>query len=230
MKLSEINTSVYYEAEIPSLKKKVSFRPFTVKEEKALLTAEESEDIATMLATLNQIVAACIVNCPPNLTTFDVEYMFIKIRGKSVGEDSQIIMKCVHCGSVNHVNVDLNTVKLSTAVPDRKIIINNQLAVVMRYPTLEDTAKITKCAQHEQVETAIAISIETIYFGDKVFHTAEADMSDVVEFILNRTDAEMEPLIKFVETIPTIELPIEFECRQCMKENKTVINSITDFF
>jgi hypothetical protein len=230
MRLSDINTSVYYETELPSTKKKIKYRPFTVKEEKALLIAEESKELPTMLATLSQVVNACIDNNPTVPTSFDIEYMFIKIRSKSVGEDSQITMKCAHCGTVNHVNVNLDTVRLSEEIHDKKIIINNQLAVVMRYPTIEDVAKISKCAPNAQVETAIAIAIETIYFGDKVFHTADAEMSDVVEFILNRTDSEMEPLIKFVETIPTIELPIEFECRQCMKENTTVVNSITDFF
>lgn len=229
MKLADIDTSVYYEATLPSSGKAVQFRPFTVKEEKALLTAQESEVVSTMIATLNKVVQDCIIKCPP-MSTFDVEYMFLKIRGKSVGEDSQIIVKCVHCGASNHVKVNLNDVKVNSAIADKKLIINKQLAVVMRYPTLEDVVKIADCKVDDQVATSVAIAIETIYFGDKVFHTKDSDINDIIEFIMNRTDEEMKPLIDFVENIPSIELPIEFECRQCMKVNDIRVTSITDFF
>lgn len=229
MKLSDIDTSVYYETELPSTGKKVQFRPFTVKEEKALLTSQESAEVATMISTLNKVVQDCVIKCPP-LSTFDVEYLFIKIRSKSVGEESQIIMKCVHCGTSNHVNVDLNQVKVNSEISNKKLIINKQLAVIMRYPTLDDVVKISTCATDDQVATAIAIAIETIYFGDKVFHTKDSDISDIIEFIMNRTDTEIAQMIEFVEKIPSIELPIEFECRQCMKVNEIVVKSITDFF
>jgi T4 bacteriophage base plate protein len=230
MKLSEIDTSVYYNVTVPSLKKEVKFRPFNVKQEKALLTAQESEDVPVMLSTLEEVVRDCIKDCPPNLTTFDIEYLFIKIRAKSVGEESTIIMKCKSCAKENKVTLDLNDVTISNSNFDRKLIINDKLAVVMKYPSIEDLNKLSTCDKKKQVETSIAISIETVYFGDTVFHTKDAEMDDVIEFIMKRTDEEMKKLVDFVENVPTVMLETEYECRQCATVNNVKVTSLADFF
>jgi hypothetical protein len=229
MRLTDIDTSVYYEDTLPSTGKAVKYRPFTIKEEKALLTAQQSEDANTMLATLESVVQNCVQNCP-ELTTFDVEYLFIRIRAKSVGEESNVVVACQHCDAKNTVTVDLTKVQLSSKPADKKLKISDKMVIVMKYPSINDVKKLTECKPEDQVTTAIAISIETIYFGDNVFHTKDSDIEEVVDFILNRTDDEMKPLIEFVENIPTVSLDVEFECRQCMKPNTRKISSLTDFF
>lgn len=230
MKLSEIDTSVYYNDTIPSTKKEIKFRPFNVKQEKALLTAQESEQVPVMLSTLESVVRDCIKNCPDDLTTFDIEYLFLKIRAKSVGEESNIVIGCKKCKKSNVVTLDLRTATISNNNLDKKLIISDSLVVVMKYPSITDLNKLANAKPADQILTAAAIAIETIYYKDNVFHTQDAEMDEIIDFILKRTDAEMEKIIAFVENIPTVMLETEFECRQCATVNSVKITSLADFF
>ena len=114
MKLSELNSTPRYPVVIPSTNKKTTYRPFLVREEKALLTAQESEDIQTMIATMDNVVRNCLANPPDRLTTFDLEYLMTLIRAKSVGEHSDLIFSCDKCNDPNakaQVSIDLTKVK-----------------------------------------------------------------------------------------------------------------------
>lgn len=230
MKLNEIDTSVYYPITIPSTKKSTKFRPFRVREEKALLTAQESEDSSVMLNTLESIVRSCVVDCPQFLTTFDIEYALIRIRSKSVGEESDITSTCTSCGHENNVRIDLTKVELTNPKQEKTLKLSEKLSVVMRYPGIGEVSELGNMPKSEQITAAIAASIETIYFEDSVFHTSDNDIEEVIEFIMNRTDEEMVQLIEFIENIPTVILETEYKCVGCGENNKIKIKTLSDFF
>ena len=131
-------------AEISS-KKKIKFRPFFVKEERALLAAQESEDVNVMLNTLNQIVKNCVEpkTICDSLTIFDIEYLFIKIRSKSVDEFSNIIVACDSCKKQSPYRISLEEVNVVTP-PEHttSIKISGDIVVMMKYPTIEELMEI----------------------------------------------------------------------------------------
>lgn len=230
MSLSNIDTSVYYDVIIPSTKKKTSFRPFRVREERALLTAQESESENSMLVTLEEVVRACVKKCPEHLTTFDIEYLFVKIRSKSVGEESTVMAECSHCNTNNRVTVNLENVSLSNESQERKLKISKDLVVVMKYPSIDEVSKVMDLQDEDQSLAGIAAAIETIYYKDQVYHTSETDIKEIHEFILNRSDDEMLQIIEFIENVPTVVLETEFECKQCASMNVLKLKTLSDFF
>lgn len=230
MKLAQIDTSVYYQTVMPSTKKKTKFRPFSVREEKALLTAQESDSVDTMLVTLEEVIRNCVKDCPAAMTTFDVEYLFLQIRAKSVGEESRISINCKHCDSPNIITIDLTKAELTNSNTNLKIKLNDKLYVKMRYPSILSVAEMSKDNIENQTQLAISHSIECVYFGEEVLRTEDTDFKDLEDFVLNRTDEELRKLIEFVENIPTVKLQHDYECRECEKPNTVVLTSLADFF
>lgn len=229
MNLASIDTAVYYPVKIPSTGKKTKFRPFSVREERAFLTAHESADLPTMLMTLETIVRSCVKNCPTDLTTFDIEYLFVQLRAKSVGEISDAIATCVHCGEKTPVQLKLADVKIINDNQNKSIKLNDRLSVIMRYPSITQVAELSTTTENLE-EKAIAASIESVFFDDQVLHVKDGDMTDVIEFIYNRTETEMEQLTDFVNKIPSILLETKYNCQSCNKENNIRIERLVDFF
>lgn len=229
MNLAEIDTSAYYPITIPSNKKKTKYRPFRVREERALLIAQQAEDDGVMLNTLESIIRSCVANCPADLTIFDVEYLFINIRSKSVGELSEAVSTCLQCAEKNDVQLDLTTVKVLNLNQEKKIKLSDKLVVLMKYPCIGDVADMVLNPEDQETK-AVASSIETVYFGDKVFHTKESDMQQVIEFLLNRSAEEMAKLVEFIENLPSTVLEAEYKCKKCGETNKIQIDRLADFF
>jgi hypothetical protein len=232
MKLSQIDTATYYEVTIPSSGKKVKFRPFVVKEERALLLAQESEETSTLLSTLDSVVRSCMNNYSGDLTTFDIEYLFVQIRSKSVGESVEVDATCKSCEKQTAIKIDISKVEvIRKDTHSKNIKLSDSLALTMRYPSMQDLSDITeiKDATAQRLKVC-ASSIESVYFGDTVYHTKDGDTQEVIAFLDNRTDDEFAKIIEFIETIPTIELKTEWTCPHCGFENKNAINSIAGFF
>lgn len=227
--LSAIDSSTYYPVVIPSTNKKTKFRPFRVRDEKSLLVAQQSEDDGVMLNTLESIIRACVSNCPDDLTVFDVEYLFIQIRSKSVGENAEAVSTCIHCSEKNDVKIDLSTVKVVNLDRDKNIKLSDKLIVKMKYPGISGVASVVN-SKLDKEALAIATAIETVYFGDEVFHTKESDIQEIVDFLLNRSDQEMAKLIEFIENLPSTVLESEYKCKKCGEKNKIQIDRLADFF
>lgn len=229
MKLSDIDTAVYYPVKIPSSGKKTKFRPFSVREERAFLTAHESDDLETMLHTLETIVRSCVKECPKDLTTFDVEYLFIQLRAKSVGEVTEAIATCVHCEEKNPIQIKLADVKLTNEGQSKNIKLGDRLSVTMRYPSIAEVAELSVSTEGLE-EKAVAASIESVFFDDTVFHVKEGDTQDIIQFIYNRTEAEMAMLTEFLDNAPSVKLETKYKCKKCGKDNKVVVERLVDFF
>lgn len=230
MKLSEIQTSARYPVIIPSTGMKTTYRPFLVKEEKALLIAQNSEDIEVQLITLESIVRACVADCPANLTTFDVEYLFVLFRNQAVGELAESIATCGQCGDKSPVNIDLSKVTVTDKL-DTKLVLSPSLIVEMQYPSITDLTNLAKINDPLKRKFAtITIAMKTVHFEDSVFHLNEMSTEEIEEFIDNRTDDEFTILNHWIENIPTVTIRHPYTCEKCNTKNVIELKTLSDFF
>lgn len=230
-----------YTMVIPSTGASVKYRPFLVKEEKALLIAQQSEDALTMVETLKEVIKGCVqdkldIN---KLATFDLEYMFIQIRGKSVGEQLELIFPCDEDhGEQNEkarskVVIDLNELKVQK--PENhtnKFSLFNDVGVVMKYPTIETLKKLENIdvTDYDKIFEIMAYSIEYIYDGEEIYHASEQKHEELVQFINNLSSEQFVKLQSFFESMPKLSKEIEYTCPVCGKHHKKVLEGIQSFF
>lgn len=237
--LDKIQTPVY-DITIPSTKKPAKYRPFFVKEERALLSAYESEDAKIMINTLSSVVENAVTPktaFPDGLTTYDVEYIFTHIRAKSVGEYSTIILRCNSCNPNEHpdakstIRVDLRTVEVFYPNKDDKglIKLNDRMQVQMKHPKVND---LTLHIEDKEVDKykAVQESIQTIFIDDDVYTVKDEPPEEIEEFINTLTGADFEKLEDFTKKIPYARIPVEYKCPVCGKEHKKYIRGLKNFF
>ena len=240
MALPMMSTPVYT-MEIPSSGVKVKYRPFLVKEEKALLIAQQSEDALTMVETLKDVIKNCVQDKidVSKLATFDLEYMFVQIRGKSAGEQLELFFPCDNDHgdqnekAITKVTIDLNT--LNVEKPEghsNKFQLFNEVGVVMKYPTIEILKKLEDIdvSDYDKIFEIMAYSIEYIYDGDELYHASEQKHEDLVQFINNLSSEQFVKLQSFFETMPKLRKEIEYTCPVCGKHHKKVLEGIQSFF
>lgn len=231
-----IATAPSYELTVPSTKQKVKFRPFLVKEEKALLLAQQSDNDQTMIDTLKNVIAACTYNKLDmnKLALFDVEYIFLQLRAKSVGEISELVYSCLQCGDPKAkvtIPVDLTQVEV-TFDPEHKsdIDLYENVGVRMRYP---DIAFANKNANEDGVEAIfnmIIDCIESIYDDENIYVAEEQSREELEEFLNNLTQDQFNKIKTFFDTMPKLEKTIEFDCPVCAYHHVQKIEGINDFF
>ena len=230
-----------YTMVVPSSGATVRYRPFLVKEEKALLIAQQSEDVVTMIETLKQVVKSCVQDNidVEKLATFDLEYMFTQIRGKSVGETVDLIFACdVDHGEQNEkakatVTVDLSTIAVEKS-PEHtnKIELFGNVGVVMKYPTVDVIKKLEgfDTTDLDTVFDVMALSIDYIYDGEQLFHAKEQSKQELLQFIENLSSEQFVKVQKFFETMPKITKKIEYDCPICGKHHVKVLEGLQSFF
>ena len=227
-----------YKLTIPSTKKVVSFRPFLVKEEKALMIAQHSADPDTMIATLKSVIQSCIIDAikVDDLALFDIEYIFTQLRAKSVGEIIDIILKCDTCtedkASVKY-NIDLTKLSVNIPVEHNKTIpLFGDVGVVMKYPTLDILKKIENLNGDDidAVFDIICACIECVYNAQEMFATKDQKLEEVQEFVNNLTQEQFQKLQQFFETMPKLEQQVKYVCPVCNKEHDKIIRGLDSFF
>jgi hypothetical protein len=230
MKLSDIQTSARYPVTIPSTGVATSYRPFLVREERALMIAQNSESAEVQLATLESIVRACVTDCPDRLTTFDVEYLFVLFRNQAVGEMADAVATCGSCGAKKEVSIDLSKVQL-TASLGTKLKLSSELIVEMTYPSIQDLSSLIKITNEiERKLKTVACALKTVYFGNEVFNVSEMDAHEIDEFLMNRTDDEFTTLNDWIENIPTVFVNQDYVCDGCETKNTISLKTLADFF
>ena len=236
MALPKMNTAVY-PLTIPSSGLQISFRPFLVREEKALLIAQQSEDTDVMAATLKEVIRNCVkdpidVN---SLAMFDLEYLFAQIRAKSVGEEAELIFTCSHCDQEkNKVKIAIDLTKIEIIKDPKhsnKIPLFDDIGIIMKYPNIDIIKKIDNLAKDANLVTEIIIDcIQSIYQGDIVHYAKETSREELEEFVLNLTKNQFEKIEQFFTTIPKFKKLIEFDCPMCGAHNETVLEGLQSFF
>ena len=234
-----INTATIYNLILPSTGKSLRYRQFFVKEEKALLIAQQSEDMTVMVDTLKAVIKACILDelDVNKLATFDLEYLFCQIRAKSVGENVELLFDCDDCPddpkAKSRVVIDLTTLEV-TKVPTHtnKITLFADVGVIMKYPTM-DMMKLVDDVDNsdfDQVVSIIVDSIESIYTGSEVFHAKEQTKEELVNFVENLTPDQFKNIQTFFETMPRLKKEIDYTCPVCNKAHHKVLEGINSFF
>jgi len=238
------NTSATYPLQIPSTGQEVKFRPFVVKDEKALMLAMQSEDEMTMVNTLRELITNCVqeeINVQ-RLATFDLEYAFAQMRGKSVGEMVEIIGKCDNeeAGCVDNPKATLKMQVDITQIPvtfpeghNKKVHLWGDVGVVMKYPTLETIIKyqgLNQDSDPNKVFEIIMDSMEVIYEGDQLHYIHEQTPQEVDEFINNLSSEQFNKIKDFFETMPKMTKEIQWTCPNCGREHKRTLEGLQSFF
>ena len=233
MNLPKLETPKY-QLTVPSTKKESSFRPFLVKEEKILLIAQESGEESNMIRAMRDIIVSCTFGeiDPKDLTSFDLEYIFLKIRAKSVGEDAEIGLQCSACGETHKVKIDLDKISLTEAEPlPKKIQLTDTIGIIPQYVRLDDMIELSAIEDQGVLFTkTIAATVQSIYDETNVYPLSEASEGDVQDFIDSLNREQMEKIEKVFNSSPKLEEKISFKCSACGVKNDQTLTGIESFF
>ena len=246
MALPTVETPTY-EIFLTSLDKNIKYRPFLVREEKILLMAIESNDEKEMYEAMKTILKNCILDKNINVETlpiFDVQFLFLQLRAKSVGEIAEVTLKHPNgknkkgqdCDGIQPVNIDLNNIKPTIPENHSKVIrLSDSIGVSMTYPTLEFFKKIDDMQSEEKgvVEAlfdSIANSIEYIFQGEEIFYANEHSKEELLDFLNSLSNAQFEELRNFFSTMPSIQHKEQYTCPKCGSEEELILSTVEDFF
>ncbi len=230
-----------YSLTIPSTGEKIKYRPFLVKEEKALLIAQQSEDIGVMVDSLKQVIKGCVLDKidVSSLATFDIEYIFTQIRAKSVGELVELLFPCDEDHGEDNdkakLKISIDLTNLQVEFPkdhSKKIDLFGDVGVVMRYPSFDMMSKMENLNVEDVdgIFDIIASSIEYIYQGDELYYAKEQTKEELLEFLYNLTNEQFASLQKFFAQMPKISKTIEYNCPICSKHHSVTLEGMQSFF
>ena len=228
-----------YELEIPSIKKTIKYRPFLVKEEKILVIAMESEDPKQIAEAVKTVISNCIMTKGikvDQLSTFDIEYLFLNIRGKSVGEDVEVLITCPDDG-VTQVPVSINLDDIKVVIKDehtRDIKLDANLTLRMRYPSMQEFIK-TNFALESSVSVddtfdMICSCVEQIYSEEESWAASDVTKKELTSFIEQLTSSQFKQIEKFFETMPKLSHKFKVTNPNTGVENEVVLEGLTSFF
>lgn len=233
-----MNATPVYTLTIPSTKKELKYRPFLVKDEKALLIAQQSEDPVVMLDTIKTVILSC-AKSPidvDTLASFDVEYIFTRLRSVSVGEKVDLVFACDVCEDEKaRVEMSIDLLKMEVEFPKDhqvKIDLYDNVGIKMAYPTIETVKKI-ESADLTDIDQSIDIivdCIECIYTEEEVFLAREQTREELTEFINNLTTEQFEKIQKFFQTMPSLKQYIHYQCPVCGREHNKYLEGLASFF
>lgn len=238
-----MNTMPTFNLKVPSTGKTVKYRPFVVKEEKALLIANQSEDLKVMVDTLKGVIKSCVLDeiDVDELAIFDLEYIFTRIRGKSVGETIDLLFQCDddHGEQLNKKAISKVTVNIADIDVIRnpehtnKIELFGDVGMVMKYPTIDVSKEIENpdgTANIDNIFSVIMESVDFIYQGSDVYYAKDQTKDELTQFINNLTSEQFAKIQKFFETMPKLSTTVEYKCPVCGKEHKRVLEGLNNFF
>ena len=233
MALPKLDSPVY-ELEQPSTGEKIKYRPFLVKEQKTLMMAQESEDDKQV----KEALAGLITNCtfseidPYKVPIFDIEFLFLRIRGKSVGETVDLSLLCPD-DNKTRVNKSINLEEIGVNMKvghTNEIEITDKIKMIMRYPTLNDMEDVDDPTQLGSVFPMILRCVHEIHDGEKIYNRVDMSEKDLEEFIDSFTGDQFEKVGEFFETMPKVQHAIEVTNPKTKKKGEVVIEGIQSFF
>lgn len=229
-------SSPVYRVILPSTDEELQFKAFTVKEEKILMVAAESKDMVQIVDSLKKVIANCLIGDidVDELAVFDIEYLFIKLRSKSVGESAKIGIKCESCEHQNNIAVNLDEVNAHKDKKHNNIIkITDEIGLEMKYPTFDGIRNFTDDSNIEDIISMVAKSIKSVYTGDEVIDMRDEAHEDIVAFLEQFTTDQFVDVQAFFTTMPKIRHEVEFKCtnEECKApDNKVTLEGLSDFF
>jgi len=233
-----------YSVNLVSTGKPVRFRPFLVREQKLFLMAAESEDGSEMINTIRQVLKNCVLDeiDIDSLPTFDLEYLFMNLRARSVEEVVELNYKCNNrvkgddgeektCNGV--VNLKVNILEIEpTKNPkhENKVKITDKLGIVFKYPTFEMFQKYEKMSENEVMMNILVDCIDYIFDDEQVYYAKDTPKKELEEFVDNLQQKDLEKFKRFFDTMPEIKKDIHFKCPKCTYEEDITIKGMQSFF
>ena len=238
MPLPKIATPTY-ELELPSTEKTVNYRPFLVKEEKLLVLALESEDTKQITTAIKAVLKSCVLTKGikvEHLPTFDIEFLFLHIRGKSVGEEIEVNITCPD-DEKTQVPVTLNLEDIKVQKNDKhnnQIKLDDNLMMELKYPSLDQFIKnnfdFEEKNQMEQSFDLIGTCIDKIYNEEEVWATADCTKKEVKEFLESMNSSQFKDIENFFETMPKLSHTIKVTNPKTKVESEVVLEGLASFF
>ena len=238
MPLPKINTPTY-ELELPSSNRKIKYRPFLVKEEKILIIAMESEDQKQITNAIKTVIGNCILSRGikvEKLSTFDIEYLFLNIRGKSVGEEVEVMITCPDDEETQvPVTINLDEIKVITDKTHSKdITLDENLTMRMKYPSLDEFIKSNFSFDGnfgvDESFKLIASSIEQIYSEEESWSSSDCSAKEMIEFVEQLSSKQFKEVENFFDTMPKLSHTITIKNPKTGVESEVVLEGLSSFF
>tara|TARA_B100001142_G_scaffold72428_1_gene73191 strand:+ start:2165 stop:2884 length:720 start_codon:yes stop_codon:yes gene_type:complete len=238
MPLPTIATPIY-ELELPSTKKSIKYRPFLVKEEKLLVLALESEDTKQITNAMTAVIKSCILTKGikvETLPTFDIEYLFLNIRGKSVGEEVELNIIAPDDGTTEiPIKINLDDIKvIEDETHTKQIKLDETLMMEMKYPSLDQFIKnnfdFNNQSNVDQSFELIGTCIDKIYSEDDVWATADFSKEEVTDFLGQMNSLQFKEIEKFFNTMPKLSHTVKVTNPTTKKKSEVVLEGLSSFF
>jgi len=219
-----------YELTLPSTGEKIKFRPFLVKEYKILLTTLDSDN-----KEINRVVTELVDACTFNklkidtLANFDIEYIFLNIRAKSIGEITNLLLNCNNCD--NQISFDLNLTKAQVEKSpehNSKINLTDKIIIEMRYPKFDEMIDIYQNFKSDRIVELLSTCIKAVYTEDTVYE--EYTKEELLEFVNSFSKNQFEMIENFFLTMPKLVQNIEQDCNKCGAHNELKLEGLQNFF
>jgi len=221
-----------YETELPSTGKKTKYRPFLVKEQKLLLMAQESSNQDEIMTSISQLIDACTfdkidANSSP---VFDIEYLFLKIRSKSVGEKVKITITCPDDGKTKvPVEINLEDINIQMDVGHtNELKISDKIKMVMKYPVLSDVSKATG-TETDKIFDILNQCVHEVHDGDKIYNKVDITDEDLSEFVNSFTGNQFEMVTEFFNTMPKLRHVVNVTNPKTKVKSEVVIEGLDSF-
>ena len=218
--------------EIPSTKQQIKFRPFLVREEKILYMALEGQDTKEIENAIVTILSNCILDTVDidKLTLFDIEYLFLQLRGKSVGEKVELMLSHSdennECKHKTKLEVDLDSIKIQGEVSDGKLMLDDKIGVKVRYPYINDASLVGK--NESDVFSTMSIFVEYVFDKDNVYN--DFSKEEMNEWLESLSQTQFRKLIEFFENVPKPAHDVEWTCPECKQKDSIKLEGLQSFF
>ena len=235
MPLPKLNVPTH-ELNVPSSGESIVYRPFLVKEEKVLLMANEGDDTNEMVRAMRQTINDCILEPAEfdvsGLPLFDIEYIFLKLRSKSVNEISEVGFRCPECETINQIKIDLSAVEI-VKEPDHSshIELTDSISLVMSYPKIDSMAMQEGDLDNpETIFKILESCIANVIEGNEVHDPNDYTKEELSDFINSFTQAQFLEIQNFFETMPKLSHTVPYNCSKCNHSQDLLIEGLQNFF
>lgn len=215
---------------LPISKIKVKYRPFVIKEQKALLLAQESKDRDTILSTIVDVLKSCSDGDidPDKVPAADLAYFFVQLRIASVGPEVKFTIGCSSCGTPNTINMQLTDITLECPPIVTDIKLTDTVGVTFRLPTMTDA--LVKDNSRDKSTSILYRLVETMYDEDSVYQKSDYTYEEFEEWLGMLNEQQLLRIEQYVNSIPELTHTLEFDCHQCKTKNRRLLEGLHSFF
>ena len=232
MALPRIDTPTY-QLTLPSTQQKIDFRPFLVREQKIIMMAQESQDEKQMVRAMSDLVTSCTFNKfdVNKLPIFDVEYMFLKIRGKSIGETVELNLMCPDDGETQvPTKINLEEIEVSMTVGHSNMIdITDNIKLQLRYPIYSDATQVGGLDQSDGVIKLLTRCIDKIIYGDQEYNRVDITDKEIEEFIDQLNTDQFNNIVEFFNTMPKLRHVVQITNPKTKVKSEVVLEGLQNF-